>query len=100
MQPRSLWTSRREFCIRRATPATATVRSPSFYWIMAALVILQFVLGFKVHGLPISRGRLVLLTHHESTGLDVRRCQYIQMKYSGTPTSVMRMLAPVDQGCT
>jgi cytochrome b561 len=40
-----------------------------FHWLIVVLVILQFVLGFMAHGLPISLERLVLLARHKSIGI-------------------------------
>ena len=42
-----------------------------FHWVIVVLVIIQFVLGFTAHGLPISLERLVLLARHKSIGLSI-----------------------------
>ncbi|MDE2460378.1 MAG: cytochrome b [Gammaproteobacteria bacterium] len=42
-----------------------------FHWIIVVLVILQFVLGFTAHGLPISLERLILLARHKSIGITI-----------------------------
>ena len=42
-----------------------------FHWIIVLLVIMQFVLGFMAHGLPISLERLILLARHKSIGITI-----------------------------
>lgn len=42
-----------------------------FHWVIVVLVILQFVLGFTAHGLPISLERLILLARHKSIGITI-----------------------------
>jgi cytochrome b561 len=42
-----------------------------FHWVIVVLVIIQFVLGFMAHGLPVSLERLVLLARHKSIGITV-----------------------------
>ena len=42
-----------------------------FHWVIVVLVIIQFVLGFMAHGLPISLERLVLLARHKSIGITI-----------------------------
>lgn len=41
------------------------------HWIVVALLITQFTLGIKAHGLPISLERLILLARHKSIGLTI-----------------------------
>lgn len=43
----------------------------AFHWVIVVLVVVQFVLGFMAHGLPISLERLVLLARHKSIGLTI-----------------------------
>jgi cytochrome b561 len=43
----------------------------AFHWLIVLLVLAQFVLGFSVHGMPVSIGRLKLLTLHKSIGVTV-----------------------------
>lgn len=41
------------------------------HWTVVVLVILQFILGFTAHGLPISLERLQLLARHKSFGMTI-----------------------------
>lgn len=42
-----------------------------FHWLIVLLVLMQFVVGFSVHGMPVSLERLKLLTLHKSIGVTV-----------------------------
>ncbi|MGH8403327.1 MAG: cytochrome b, partial [Gammaproteobacteria bacterium] len=63
--------STRAFVPLRNTRERYGMVSQFFHWIIVVLVILQFVLGFTAHGLPISLERLVLLARHKSVGLTI-----------------------------
>jgi cytochrome b561 len=43
----------------------------AFHWLIVLLVLAQFVVGFTVHGTPVSLERLKLLTLHKSIGVTV-----------------------------
>jgi cytochrome b561 len=43
----------------------------TLHWLIVLLIIVQLVLGFTAHGLPISMQRLVLLARHKSVGMSI-----------------------------
>lgn len=55
----------------RNTPARYGIVSQTLHWLIVILVLLQFLLGFKAHGLPVSLERLMLLARHKSIGITI-----------------------------
>jgi cytochrome b561 len=64
----------------RATEASFSMRNTSarygivaqtLHWLIVVLVLLQFLLGIKAHGLPVSLERLMLLARHKSIGITI-----------------------------
>lgn len=53
------------------TPARYGVVAQSLHWLIVILVLLQFLLGIKAHGMPISLERLMLLARHKSIGISI-----------------------------
>ncbi len=61
--------STEHFIPLRNTPECYGIVAQTLHWLIAALVIVQFVLGVKAAGLPLSLERLILLARHKSLGL-------------------------------
>ncbi len=61
--------STEHFIPLRNTPECYGIVAQTLHWLIAALVIVQFVLGVKTAGLPLSLERLILLARHKSLGL-------------------------------
>jgi cytochrome b561 len=66
--------------MNHAAGAPATLRntserygivSQSLHWLIVLLVLLQYLLGIKAHGMPVSLERLVLLARHKSIGITI-----------------------------
>ncbi len=55
----------------RNTPERYGIVAQTLHWLIAALVIVQCVLGVKAHSLPLSLERLILLARHKSLGLTI-----------------------------
>lgn len=55
----------------RNTSARYGLVSQTLHWLIVILVLLQFLLGFKAHGLPVSLERLMLLARHKSIGITI-----------------------------
>jgi len=45
--------------------------SKAFHWLIAALVIVQCILGIYAHSLPVSLERLIVLARHKSVGMTI-----------------------------
>jgi cytochrome b561 len=43
----------------------------SLHWIIVVLIVIQVVLGFVAHGMPIGQGQLLFLTCHKSIGITI-----------------------------
>ncbi len=61
--------STEHFIPLRNTPECYGIVAQTLHWLIAARVIVQFVLGVKTAGLPLSLERLILLARHKSLGL-------------------------------
>jgi cytochrome b561 len=55
----------------RNTSVHYGIVAQTFHWLITILVLLQFLLGIKAHGLPISLERLMLLARHKSIGITI-----------------------------
>lgn len=53
------------------TPTRYGIVAQVLHWLIVALVMVQFVLGIRAHGLPVSLERLILLARHKSIGLSI-----------------------------
>ena len=55
----------------QATPTRYSAVAQIFHWVIAALVVTQFVLGRMADGLPLGAHKLALLARHKSFGMTV-----------------------------
>ncbi|MGH8371684.1 MAG: cytochrome b [Gammaproteobacteria bacterium] len=55
----------------RNTSARYGIVAQTLHWLIVILVLLQFLLGIKAHGLPVSLERLMLLARHKSIGITI-----------------------------
>ena len=53
------------------SPTGYGIVSKTFHWLIAALVIVQCIMGVYVHGLPVSLERLIVLARHKSIGMTI-----------------------------
>ena len=65
----------------RNTPARYGIVSQTLHWLIVILVLLQFLLGFKAHGLPVSLERLMLLARHKSIGITILALMILRLAW-------------------
>jgi cytochrome b561 len=63
----------------RNTGARYGAVAQTLHWTIVLLVIVQFVLGFTAHGLPISMQRLVLMVRHKSFGMTILALVFLRL---------------------
>lgn len=81
----------------RNTPERYGAVAQLLHWVIVALVITQFVLGFSAQGLPIGIERFVLLVRHKSIGMTILVLVLVRLAwraYSPAPPLPAGMSAP------
>jgi cytochrome b561 len=89
----------------RASPGRYGAVAQSFHWLIAALVVTQFVLASMAEDLPIGIHKLAMLARHKSVGMTVLMLAILRLLWRLTHpapdlpagmTAVERMLARVS----
>lgn len=73
----------------RNTPDRYGIVSQSLHWLIVILVFVQYLLGIKAHGMPVSLERLMLLARHKSIGVTIFALMIARLAwrlYSPPPT--------------
>src|SRR5258708_11702707 len=55
----------------QSSPTRYGAVAKAFHWLIAALIVTQFTLGYMQDGLPIGAHKLALLARHKSFGMTV-----------------------------
>ena len=80
------------------TPERYGAVAQLLHWIIVALVITQFVLGFSAQGLPIGIERFMLLVQHKSIGMTVFGLALLRLAWRAyTPAPALPTGMPASQ---
>ena len=80
------------------TPERYGAVAQLLHWIIVALVITQFVLGFSAQGLPIGIERFMLLVQHKSIGMTVFGLALLRLAWRAyTPAPALPAGMPASQ---
>ncbi|MEP6884140.1 MAG: cytochrome b [Gammaproteobacteria bacterium] len=83
----------------QSSPARYTVVAQTFHWIIAALVVTQFVLANLADDLPIGVHKLALLARHKSFGMTVLMLAILRVlwRLKNPPPELPPAMKPVER---
>jgi cytochrome b561 len=87
---------------RPASPA-AVVRygavAQALHWLIAALVVVQFVLAYSASDLPLGIARLVLMARHKSVGMTILMLSVARLtwRWRNPPPPLPATMRPIEQ---
>jgi len=83
----------------RSLPTRYTAVAQAFHWIIAALVVTQFVLAYLEHDLPIGAHKLALLARHKSFGMTVLMLAILRLvwRLKNPPPALPPGMTPLER---
>jgi cytochrome b561 len=71
----------------------------ALHWVIAALVVTQFVLAYSADGLPLGIERLILMARHKSVGMTILMLSILRLAWRiwNPPPSLPDGIRPIEQ---
>ncbi len=83
----------------RSSPPRYGAVAQTFHWIIAALVVTQFVLAYSADDLPIGVHKLALLARHKSVGMTILMLAILRLAWRvrNRPPALPTGMTPVER---
>jgi cytochrome b561 len=83
----------------RTSPTRYSAVAQAFHWIIAALIVVQFVLGRLQEDLPIGAHKLALLARHKSFGMTVLMLAVLRLlwRLKNPPPALPAGMRPIER---
>lgn len=82
----------------RSTPLRYSAVAQVFHWVIAALVVTQFVLAYAADDLPNGMHKLALLARHKSVGMTILMLAILRLgwRFKNPPPALPAGMTPVE----
>jgi cytochrome b561 len=83
----------------RSTPTRYGAVAQTFHWLVAALIVIQFVLAYTADGLPLGVHKLALLARHKSFGMTVLMLAILRLlwRLKNPPPELPTGMTPLER---
>jgi len=80
-------------------PTRYSAVAQSFHWIIAALIVTQFVLAYAADDLPLGAHKLALLARHKSFGMTILMLAILRLlwRFKNPPPGLPAGMTPLEQ---
>ncbi|MGC1521736.1 MAG: cytochrome b [Steroidobacteraceae bacterium] len=80
-------------------PTRYSAVAQSFHWIIAALIVTQFVLAYAADDLPLGAHKLALLARHKSFGMTILMLAMLRLlwRFRNPPPALPAGMTPLEQ---
>src|ERR1700728_617651 len=80
-------------------PTRYSAVAQSFHWIIAALIVTQFVLAYAADDLPLGAHKLALLARHKSFGMTILMLAILRLlwRFKNPPPELPAGMTPLEK---
>jgi len=80
-------------------PSRYTAVAQTFHWVIAALIVTQFILAWSADDLPLGMHKLALLARHKSVGMTVLMLAVLRLlwRWRHRPPDLPAGMAPIER---